>query len=360
MTYKSLLMRLAAVAVAADLSGCASQPSAPAPAPAPAPVAPPAAELAQSGLSVVLDADIVLFDSSRHRDLPVRVLYPEGPGPFPVIVFSHGAGGSPRTHDSLTRFWATHGFVVLAPGHADGAAAGASDPAKQGFREPRGDAVHDPKGWENRARDLAFVAAATAAVEARVAALQGKLDEAHVGVGGQSYGAFSAMLLAGATVDVSKREKAKSFSDPIPKAYLLLSPPGRGQQGLTEESWASVQAPLMVVTGTRDPGVKNQDASWRLDAYQLSPPGGKYALFIEGASHFSLTGLAAEPGATLPHVAGKKALTADEEVAVFKDVKIASLAFWEAYLKGDANAMTFLKSDALDAESGQKAQLLRR
>ena len=116
----------------------------------------------------------------------------------------------------------------------------------------------------------------------------------------------------------------------------------------------------MVVTGTRDPGVKNQDPSWRLDAYQLSPPGGKYALFIEGASHLSFTGLAAEPGATLPRVAGKKPLSADEEVAVFKDLKIATLAFWEAYLKADANSKAFLQSDALMTESGNRAQLLRR
>ncbi len=44
----------------------------------------------------------------------------------------------------------------------------------------------------------------------------------------------------------------------------------------------------------------------------------------------------------------------------FKDVKIASLAFWEAYLKNDANSKAFLASDALMTESGGKAQLLRR
>ncbi len=290
----------------------------------------------------------------------MRVTYPDGPGPFPVIVFSHGAGGSGRTYDALARFWATHGFVVLAPGHADGAPAGGKDPASESAREPAGDAAPDPKGWENRTRDLAFLVAATGAVEARVPALKGKLDEARVGVGGQSYGAFSAMLLAGTTVDVSKKEKAKSFLDPISKAFLLVSPPGKGQQGLTEKSWASVERPLMVVTGTRDPGAKNQDPSWRLDAYQLSPPGAKYALFIEGASHLSFTGLAAEPGATLPRASGKKPLSADEEVAVFKDMRIATLAFWEAYLKDDANSKAFLQSDALMAESGNRAQLLRR
>ena len=336
---------------------CASKP-APAPAPAPAPVVPPAAELAQSGLNVVKVADITLRDSSRNRDVPLRVSYPDGAGPYPVIVFSHGAGGSSRTFDGLARFWATRGFAVLTPSHADGSAAGARDPASDSAREPSGDATTDAKIWENRVRDLSFVAAATGAVEERVPGL--KLDEARIGVGGQSLGAYAAMLLAGATVETSKKEKPRSFADPLPKAFLLLSPPGKGQQGLTAESFASMSRPLMVVTGSRDPGTRNQDPSWRLDAYQLSPAGGKYAVFIEGASHLTLTGLSAEPGAAPPKAAGKKATSADLEVAIFNDVRAATLAFWEAYLKDDANARAFLAADALARESDNRAQLLRR
>jgi dienelactone hydrolase len=349
-------IRHAALALLPFALACASKPAPQPPPPAPAPP-PSAAEYAQSGLTVVLDADIVLNDSSRNRDISVRVTYPDGPGPFPVIVFSHGAGGSPRTYDTLARFWATHDFVVLAPDHADSGGAAGKDPAAESAREPAGDAAADPKGWETRERDLAFVAAATGAVEARVPALKGKLDEARVGMGGQSYGAFAAMLVAGATVEVSK--KPKSFADPIPKAFLLISPPGKGQQGLTERSWAEVTRPLMVITGTRDLGSKNQDPSWRLDSYQLSPAGGKYAVFIEGASHLSFTGLSAEPGAALPKVGAKKT-TADAEVAIFKDVRIATLAFWQTYLKDDAKAKAFLQTDALMTESGNQAQLLRR
>ncbi|HTR01756.1 MAG TPA: hypothetical protein VMN82_01060 [Thermoanaerobaculia bacterium] len=355
---RKLCARLALVAAVGAGAACASKP-APAPAPPP-PAPPPAAELAKSGLAVVRDADVVLRDSSRNRDVPVRVTYPEGEGRFPVIVFSHGAGGAARTYDALARFWATHGFVVLAPTHADGASGASKDPAAESAREPAGDAAADPKAWESRVRDLAFIAAATGAVEARVPALAGRLDEARVGVGGQSLGAFAAMLLAGTTVDISKKDKAKSFADPIPKAFLLLSPPGRGQQGLTEKSWAAVERPLMVVTGTRDPGSRNQDASWRLDPYQLSAPGNKYAVFIQGASHLTLTGVSAEPGAPLPASTAKKPVSADLEIAIFKDVRAATLAFWEAFLKDDASAKAFLQTDGLATESENRAQLLRR
>jgi dienelactone hydrolase len=336
-------------------AACASKP-APAPGPAATP-APPAAELAKSGLAVALNADVVLKDSSRNREIAVRVTYPEGSGPVPVIVFSPSAGASAPTYDSLVRFWATRGFAVLVPVHADTVAPAAKDSPAEAARESAADASPDPKTWETSVRDVAFVAAATGAIEARVNGL--KLDESRLGVGGQSFGAFTAMLLAGATVDVSKKDKAKSFADPLPKAFLLLSPPGKGQQGLTEKSWSAVERPLMVVTGTRDAGVKSQDASWRLDAYQLSAPGDKFAVFIEGASHLSVTGLSAEPGVAPPKT-GKKTTTAEAEVAIFQDVKAATLAFWEAYLKGDAGARAFLAGDGLARESDNRAQLLRR
>ena len=352
-------LRFAAVVVALAAPACASKPAA-APPPPPTPAAPPAAELARSGIAVVKETDVTLHDSSRKRDLPVHVTYPDGQGRLAVVVFSHGANGSPRTHDPLLRFWASHGFAVLAPAHADAAAAGAKDPAAESLREPAADAATDAKNWDGRARDLAFVAAATAAVEAAVPALQGRLDEGRVGVAGQSSGALAAMLLAGTAVDVSKKEKDRSFADPIPKAFLLLSPPGRGQQGLTEKSWAAVERPLMVVTGTRDPGVRNKDDSWRLDSYQLSPAGQKYAVFIEGASHLSLTGLLAEPGAPAPKASVKNAAPSVDEAAIFKDVKIATLAFWQAFLDGDAGAKAFLQSDALMTDSNNRAQLLRR
>jgi len=337
-------------------AACASQPNS-APAPPPQPTPPPAAELAKSGLAVALNADVVLKDSSRNRDIPVRVTYPEGSGPFPVIVFSGGAGASTRTYDPLARFWATRGFAVLVLTHSEGASPAGKEVAADAVREPAAEASPDPRTWEARARDAAFVVAATGAIEGRVSGL--KLDESRLGVGGQSLGAFTAMLLAGATVDVTRKEKAKSFADPLPKAFLLLSPPGKGQQGLSEGSWTAVERPLMVVTGTRDPGVKNQDASWRLDAYQLSAPGNKFAVFIEGASHLSLTGQSAEPGAAPPKV-GKKTTSADAEVAIFQDVKAATLAFWDAYLKGDAGARAFLAGDGLAKESDNRAQLLRR
>lgn len=313
--------------------------------PAPPPAAPPAAELARSGIAVVAETEVRLDDAARKREIAVAAAYPNGDGPFPVIVFSHAEAGSAKDSRPLRRFWATRGYVVLAPSHADGPAGGKT--------------AADPRAWENRARDLAFVLDSLGRVGERVPPLAGRIDTARIGVGGQSYGAYTAGLLAGATVDVPKGEKGKSFADARPKAFLLLSPPGQGWRGFTRSSWSHVARPLMVVTGSRDKGPKGQDSSWRLDAFALSPPGDKFMLLLRGAGALSFTGQYAEPGASLSG-RGKGAPPVDEEVAIFKDLKAVTVAFWDATLRGDAAAKAFLASGRLAKETSGRATLERR
>jgi predicted dienelactone hydrolase len=49
-------------------------------------------------------------DKTRDRDVPVKLYFPKsGAGPFPVIIFSHGLGGSRDGYEYLGRHWASHG-----------------------------------------------------------------------------------------------------------------------------------------------------------------------------------------------------------------------------------------------------------
>src|ERR1700744_4715141 len=64
------------------------------------------------------------FDARRQRAVPVKIYYPRtGAGPFPVIIFSHGLGGSREGYEYLGQYWAAHGYVsvhVQHPGSDDG------------------------------------------------------------------------------------------------------------------------------------------------------------------------------------------------------------------------------------------------
>jgi len=70
-------------------------------------------------LAVTEVSDIVLHDEKRNKDLHVRIFYPVQQGKYPVIVFSHGAGGSESCCESLTRHWATYGYITMQPTHDD-------------------------------------------------------------------------------------------------------------------------------------------------------------------------------------------------------------------------------------------------
>jgi dienelactone hydrolase len=50
-------------------------------------------------------------------DLELRgwLYRPEGPGPFPAVIWNHGSEKKPTAHPELGRFYTSHGFVVFLP-----------------------------------------------------------------------------------------------------------------------------------------------------------------------------------------------------------------------------------------------------
>src|SRR5438552_33183 len=64
-----------------------------------------------------LPVEIVRYDwldGKRDRKVPVKIYFPKtGDGPFPVIIFSHGLGGSCEGYEYLGRHWASYGYVSV-------------------------------------------------------------------------------------------------------------------------------------------------------------------------------------------------------------------------------------------------------
>ncbi|MEO6809233.1 MAG: hypothetical protein ABI353_09005 [Isosphaeraceae bacterium] len=328
----------------------------------------------------------VLHDPQRDKDLNVVVCFPKQPGGlYPVIVFSHGAGGSGRLVTALPKFWASHGYVVLCPTHADSISLSkerkegeAGKPKGAGLRGLFGVPLNDPKTWTDRARDVSFLLDSLDDLGRKVPGLSGKMDPARIGVGGHSLGAYTAQLIGGATVNVPGEAKPRSLADDRPRAILLLSGQGTGQLGLTEHSWDHLARPLLSMTGTEDKGAKGQGHEWRGEPFQHAPPGDKYHIVIKGAHHGSFTGkFAGEGGAANGPGTGKRLTEAQkallrkrfadrgpnqraDQKAIFGYVKTATLAFWDAYLKREPDAKAFLNSDALQLESHGAVTLSRK
>ena len=57
--------------------------------------------------------DLTVHDGRRSRDIPVRVYLPANGKPEPVVLFSHGLGGSRAGSKFLGEHWAARGYVAV-------------------------------------------------------------------------------------------------------------------------------------------------------------------------------------------------------------------------------------------------------
>ncbi len=285
-------------------------------------------------------ADLVLHDANRAKELHVRVFYPNDAGKYPVIVFSHGAGGSQNCCDGLTRHWASYGYVTIQPTHDDSAVQRRNQGEENiRFMQAVREALKKPALWESRPLDITYVLDALPVIQNRVPGLLGKIDPNEIGVGGHSMGSYTTEAIAGALVDLPGHPK-RNFADSRVKAVLCLSPQGPGQFGLNDHSFDRISLPYMGMTGSLDSLGPVASPAWHKTPFDRSQPGDKYHLFIEGANHMSfITPQAAHAG------------PAEKGEAIFDYTNSASLAFWDAYLKGDARAKSYLQSSALEKSS---------
>ncbi len=293
------------------------------------------------GVAVV--EDLRLMDKKRDKELRVRVTFPKastpkpgstGPAPAPhaVIVWSHGMFGSKDAYMPLVEFWASHGFVVLQTSHRDSRAHGDLSAAQAG------------KAWNDRPRDVTFLIDSLGEIETKVPALKGRIDKTRIGHGGHSFGAHTATLIGG--VKANTFRESLSFRDKRVKCVFVCS--GQGPGGLfTEKSFQSLEVPAFFLTGTKDVSPRNgHTPEWREQAFKLSPKGDKYFVSIDGAHHGfgGITGKA--------RWAGSGPDNADE----VRIVKIATLAFFEAFVRDVESAKAYLNSDA-PSNAGEKTKI---
>ena len=311
--------------------------------------APDGYKLETGPLAVTEVAGLVLHDEKRNKDVRIRTFYPVMAGKYPVIVFSHGAGGSDTCCESLTRHWATYGYITLQPIHDDSVAQRRSS-GDENARFPQAvrEALKNPALWESRPRDISFLLDSLGALQKRVAGLNGKIDTSRIGVAGHSMGSYTAEAIAGALVDLPGHA-GQNFYDPRAKAILCLSPQGPGQFGLTAHSFGTISLPFMGITGSLDNLGPLANAAWHKIPFERSQPGDKYEVFIQGASHMSFITAETVNSSRSSHAA-----------AILGYTNSASLAFWDAYLKDDPGAKQFLQSEALERSSHGAAKLSRR
>ena len=162
------------------------------------------------------------------------------PGPWPVVVVSHGSGGSPLTHRGLARHLARAGWLVLLPTHP-------------GNNRDDNSLANGVEILVQRPRDV------RAAIDwaASSDGFPRHADTRHVGVVGHSIGGYTALALAGGRPHTIARDTPGVPARPIPVdadprvARLVLMAPA-APWFIPEDSLASVRTPTLLLTGEHD------------------------------------------------------------------------------------------------------------
>jgi predicted dienelactone hydrolase len=294
--------------------------------------------------------DINLTDPARNRQIPLRIYYPKATGLLsPVLLVSHGIGGSKATGNWVGKYMASHGYICVFMTHygSDTSLLDLSAGLQENIKRLQ-ESLKNPLNTINRPQDIIQVIDWLEQTGIIHPILKGRMDLKNTGLTGHSFGAFTTLAVAGGYAEASRKQYGKTFSDPRPKAFLGMSPPGTSPEVDPGPIFNEITRPTMIMTGSNDldPIVKPpRTAESRMDAYKYMPSGDKYALWIEGAYHHTFGD--GRPGQTIDPFARKI-------------TRIVLLAFFDAYLKNSEAAKDLLKSDLVEKLGESKVKFFQK
>lgn len=271
-------------------------------------------------------------DAKRTREVPAKIYYPKtGDGPFPVIIFSHGLGGTREGYEYLGRHWARQGYVSVHlqhPGSDDSVWRDAAVSDKMGAMRR---AAANPGNAINRPLDVSFAIDQLDKLNQNPP-FQNKLDLDRIGVAGHSFGAYTTLAIAGQTF-LPRNGKGNSLADPRFKAAIPMSAPAPANQRQLDEVYGRIRIPCFHMTGTKDSSpIGDTKPEERRLPFDHSNGSDQFLITFKDGAHAIFSG----PGRRLAN-------PKDEQ---YHDLICASsTAFWDAYLRGSPSAKAWLFND---------------
>ncbi|MCC7491748.1 MAG: hypothetical protein IT204_05350 [Fimbriimonadaceae bacterium] len=277
--------------------------------------------------------DLTVHDATRKRDLPLRVYLPAGTAAAPVVLFSHGLGGSCRNNAYLGEHWARRGYVgvfMQHPGSDESVWKGL--PARDVLKAMN--AAASAQNFQLRMKDVPAVIDQLAVWNQEPGhALRGRLNLEQVGMSGHSFGALTTQAVSGQNYPLI----GQAYTDSRIDAAVAYSP-SAPTVAAAAAAFGKVAIPWLTMTGTADTSpIGNATVETRRAVYPALPPGDKYGLVLFGAQHSAFSERA------LPGDRGERNPNHHRVIQAF------TMAFWDTYLRGDAAAKAWLRGPAAAA-----------
>jgi predicted dienelactone hydrolase len=303
-----------------------------------------------------------LNDTNRNRVfdadiyLPVSSVSTARQTPAPVIVISHGVGSDRTTFTYLATHLASRGFVVAVPEHP-----GSNAQQLQALLTGKANQGVDPSDFINRPLDVKFLLDELERRAQSDLTFQGKMNLQQVGVIGQSFGGYTALALAGATLDPQQLQKncqnlknswnlslllqcevqkvtisSGNLRDERVKAAIAINPfisGVFGQAGLSQ-----IKIPVAIVSGSADTVTPPLEEQIQPFTWLTTPD--KYLVILENATHFSTLEESGSNGGVWP-----VPLPFGPEPALARRyIQGLSLAFFESYVNNQQEYRPYLSA----------------
>lgn len=309
---------------------------------------------AEKTVAVIDTGERTFRDDARGKDLHLRIRYPEeGKGPFPLVIFSHGMGGSHDAFPALSEHLAAHGYVVIHPTHSDSIA----------LRRRNGESPQELRkaltreGVRNvdlpdRVADCIWILDHLDDIEKAIDKPK-FIDRDRAAMAGHSAGAMTTQTLAGLRFFAGRAAGRTLADKPRFDAFVVISGQGTTRRTLKPESWAEMKRPMLVFAGSEDVSrVSDETPESRRHPFEHAHAGDKYLCFIDGATHSSYQG-----PKNLRLLGETPPKNVDEIAALVND---ATLRFLDAHVKNNADAKKWLTTDPMQHHPKVKGEFLHK
>jgi predicted dienelactone hydrolase len=277
----------------------------------------PSTQAAVAGVprDVVSVLGVPVVETRSFRDVAIA------PGPFPLVLFSHGNDGIRFQSFFFASHLASHGYVVVCPDHRGNTFVDALL------------GIVDPNVIVNRPLDMSFLIDQFSAFTAQTGnTFDGAIDTTRIGASGHSFGGYTVFAIAGGTSPLG------TFTDPRVRAILPQAPAAP----FPPEFFGTITIPTLILGGSIDETAPFD--SQQLAPFQALPSGAAVVGLGEltDAGHFTFSDFCEVQRDLLAFLGGFDEACQPRHLPwrrAHDIVNYLSLNFFDAVLRRDAAAL---------------------